>query len=108
MVDVVREIDDNFLIPDGLKDTGFAETVGDEFAVDPDTIDIQFESIDDGDSELDEDEIGNDLETPENITVITQEVRTAPDGRQVVDIVLEVSDVPGAMKYDVRITKEDM
>lgn len=102
--DVVREIDQNFAIPDGLKDTFESNPVVDEYATDSD-IDIQFETLQDESSELDSEQISGDVEPPETIEIITQEVRTAPDGRQVIDIIIEVEDVPGAVKYDVRITK---
>ena len=45
------------------------------------------------------------LPTPNTITVVEQTVRFTPDGRAVVDVVIEVEDVPGIDDYDVRTTK---
>lgn len=101
--DVTREIDQNFAVPEGLKYTTVRVPVEDESS--DDDIDIQIGSHLDDSSELDEEEISGDIETPENIDIISQDVRTAPDGRQVIDVVIEVTDVVGAINYDVRITK---
>lgn len=105
--EVTREIDANFAIPEGLKDT----TVRDPFEdINPVTfdeadIDVQVESYDEETSEISTDEVNDDIATPEAIEIISQDVRTAPDGRQVIDIVIEVTDVDGATGYDVRVTK---
>lgn len=104
--DVTREIDLNFAIPEGLKYTTVREPVEDESSTDDD-IDVQIESYEDESSELDEEEVSGDIETPENIEIVSQTVRTAPDGRQVIDVVIEVTDVVGAINYDVRVTKLD-
>lgn len=45
------------------------------------------------------------LEVPQNITVKSQTIRYTPEGRQVVDVVLEWDEVEGASGYDVRVTK---
>lgn len=45
------------------------------------------------------------LATPANITIKSQTVRTAADGKAVVDVVISVPNVKGAADYDVRITK---
>lgn len=45
------------------------------------------------------------IETPQSLTIVSQEVRVAPDGRSLVDIVLDVEDVPGASNYELRVTK---
>lgn len=45
------------------------------------------------------------LPTPNSVTVVEQTIRFAPDGRAVVDVVIEVEDVPGVDNYDVRTTK---
>lgn len=48
---------------------------------------------------------GETLPTPQWMTIIDQQVRIAPDGKAVVDVVIELEDVTGATEYDVRITK---
>jgi hypothetical protein len=45
------------------------------------------------------------LPTPQWMNIIDQQVRIAPDGKAVVDVVIELEDVSGATEYDVRITK---
>lgn len=45
------------------------------------------------------------LPTPQWMQIIDQQVRIAPDGKAVVDVVIELEDVTGATEYDVRITK---
>lgn len=41
---------------------------------------------------------------PSSIVIISQTVRSSPDGRQVIDVVIEVDDIPGVINYDVRVT----
>ncbi len=104
--DIIREFDPNIFLPEELKDAVMAEPVSDSEIIDQNAvIDIQFETLDDIDSSLDEESVNDDIEAPDEITIISQTTRTAPDGRQVVDVVIDVSDVEGAMNYDVRITK---
>lgn len=43
--------------------------------------------------------------TPDIIGIVSQQVRRAPSGENVIDVVLEVSDVVGATKYEFRVTK---
>jgi len=45
------------------------------------------------------------LPTPQWMNIIDQQVRIAPDGRAVVDVVIELEDITGATEYDVRMTK---
>ncbi|HEY6019984.1 MAG TPA: hypothetical protein VIY48_08795, partial [Candidatus Paceibacterota bacterium] len=42
---------------------------------------------------------------PNNVSVVSQTVRVATDGRSVVDVVLEVDDIPGVIQFDVRLSK---
>lgn len=48
------------------------------------------------------DELDDALGVPNNMTVISQTFRTAPDGRQVVDVVIEVDEIVDAVRYEVR------
>lgn len=43
------------------------------------------------------------LQPPETVTVIEQITRKGADGRSVVDLVVEVQDMPGATEYEVRV-----
>ena len=45
------------------------------------------------------------LRPPATCTVVSQTVRVVADGSFVVDLVLDVEDVPGVTNYDVRVTK---
>lgn len=42
------------------------------------------------------------LQPPDTVTIIEQVFRKGADGRTVVDLVIEVEDVPGAQTYEVR------
>lgn len=45
------------------------------------------------------------LPTPQSITIVSQTIRIAPDGSSLVDVVIDVEDIPGVPNYDVRVTK---
>lgn len=45
------------------------------------------------------------LPTPQWMTIVDQQVRIAPDGKAVVDVVIELEDITGATEYDIRMTK---
>lgn len=47
----------------------------------------------------------NFLRPPDSAEIVEQIVRVAPDGRFVVDVVLEVENISGVSNYDVGITK---
>lgn len=105
--EIWRDFDPNLDIPIGLKNARVStkpDVTGE--LPDPDAdINIQFETLIDEDSELDEEEVGDELDVPGTFEIISQTVRTGPDGSQVVDIVIDVEEVEGAVKYEVRITK---
>lgn len=44
-------------------------------------------------------------DTPDILGVVSQTIRTTATGNQVVDLVLEVEELPGLSKYDFRVTK---
>lgn len=86
-----KQIDPRIYIPpvDGYKypDTTGSETPGNaEFA---DLIDIPV-SMPAG------------LQPPSTITVVDQVFRKGADGRTVVDLIIEVPDMPGATEYEIR------
>lgn len=43
--------------------------------------------------------------TPESVTIISQKIRRAPGGQNVVDLIIEVGDLEGAITYEMRIVK---
>lgn len=45
------------------------------------------------------------LQPPESVMVVDQVFRKGADGKTVVDLVLEVEDVPGASEYEVRTSR---
>lgn len=92
---VTREFDPNFPIPEGLADAVYANVSVDD--------DVDFEI--DEDPDLGEESTDGVLETPNSWAVVSEEVRTGPDGSQIVDIVIEIEDVEGADTYEVRLTK---
>ncbi len=52
-----------------------------------------------------DDENAIELDTPDNFTIVSQTLRRAPGGQQVVDIVLQAEDVVGAVNYEIQVTK---
>lgn len=45
------------------------------------------------------------LDTPDAIYIIDQKLRRAPGGQQVVDVVIDVEEIIGAVEYEVQIAK---
>ena len=46
-----------------------------------------------------------DVPVPDIVGVVSQQVRRAPSGENVIDVVVEVSEVVGAIRYEFRVTK---
>lgn len=107
MTDIWTDFDPNLELPIELKNAKIVRSPDAESeAWDADTeIDIQSETYDDDDSQIDDEDPANILDTPSSFTIVSQEIKTGLDGRQVVDIVIEVEDVPGADSYNVRVSK---
>lgn len=84
-------VDHTIFIPDGLETVEYTKDVlvegGGEGA--------------DGNGEGDT----NRLPPPDKITVVSQVIRKKANGQEVVDVTIEVADVPGIIQYDVRATK---
>lgn len=105
--EIWRDFDPNLDIPLDLKNVRVSirpDVVNDAPVPDAD-IDVQEDTLEDDESQLDDDETDDDLGVPGSYAIVSQTVRTAPDGSQVVDVVIDVEDIEGASKYDVRITK---
>ena len=105
--DVWRDFDPSLDIPIGLvnaRTTVNADTV-DELPDPNADIDFQTDTLVDEDSELDEEYVEDELDVPGTFEILSQTVRTGPNGSQVVDIVIDVEEVEGAVKYEVRVTK---
>lgn len=105
--DIWRDFDPNLDLPVGLKNVNVTPTVQEGVVVDtPEDIleDSQFETSDEELEDLNEDFSTDILDPPGSLEIVSQTVRTAPDGRQVVDIVIEVEDIDGALNYEIRVT----
>jgi hypothetical protein len=102
---IPRYIDPNFPLPEGLIDVAYMPLpdLSDEDLIEVEEIDLEQDFADDFVETLDEPDDAPDV--PESFTVVDQIVRFAPDGSQVVDVIIEVEDVEGITKYDVRKTK---
>lgn len=109
-------IDPIFAIPEGAEDQFVPSRDDFEIDYDSDAVDdgiingaLEFEFdfaeeetlYDDGSD--DDDPI--ELMVPEGFVIISQTLRRAPGGQQVVDVVVETDDVPGATHYELRVTK---
>lgn len=103
--DIMREFDPRLPIPLGLKNVIIKELPDDEVPPDLFNSEEWDEGLDDEDSEIDDDQIDEELDVPGSFEIISQTIRTAPDGTQVVDVVVDVEEVEGAVNYEVRITK---
>ena len=60
---------------------------------------------DDGEFVIREVESGGGSLVPEIIGIVSQDVRVAANGTQVVDVIVEVTDIPGITNYEFRVTK---
>jgi hypothetical protein len=85
------KINPMFHIPEGVD-----ELIYQDF----DPSDIYYYDTDTGENDF----VGG-IPTPHILGVIEQTVRTLPSGTQVVDIVLEVEDIPGIEEFEVRVAK---
>lgn len=104
--EIWRDFDPNLDIPIGLKNARVTILPDRDDVPDPNAdIDFQTETYIDEESELGEEEVGDELDVPGTFFIVSQLIRTAPDGSQVVDVVIDVEEVEGAIKYEVRITK---
>lgn len=106
--EIWRDFDPNLDLPIGLKNANVVETPQEGIVVDSpeDPAVFEFEEVfvDEDEEDLNEDFSNDTLDPPESLEIVDQNVRTGPDGRQVVDIIIEVEDVVGAQDYDIRIT----
>ena len=97
-------VDPNFFLPPSLINGEYSSVDG-PFSEDDETVggtgDTVVEVIDE--SATDGGITG--LRPPDTVTVFSQTVRIAPDGRQVIDVLLDVETVEGAADYEVRYSR---
>lgn len=114
--DVVT-VDPNFNLPPGVVDLGYtnpddktdpslerSSDTGEVVVFEYDELGL---GIDDTDlsAEGEANNLSNGLMPPDYVSVISQVMRQTSDGRYVVDIILDVEDIPGATNYEVGLTK---
>ena len=101
------EIDPNFYLPDGITNVHYAtiDTSGSAEPIEGPDGTMQVVMYDLITDILPPAMGPPDLRPPDTCTVTSQTVRVAPDGRFVVDVLLEIEDILGVANYDVRVTK---
>lgn len=100
-------IDPSFPMPEGMDPEVWTQA-----AIIDDTDDsVNDAELETGDIPSDQtivDDGGDDDDTlmvPNDLIIISQALRRTPEGTTVVDVVVDVTDVPGANKYEFRLTK---
>jgi hypothetical protein len=101
--EIWRDFDANLPIPAGLKNA--RDVARSELQDGSEFTDEVLEGADA--SELDEEFVEDLLLPPTAFSIVSETIRMGPGGAQVVDMVLDVEDVQGAVNYEVRITKVD-
>jgi hypothetical protein len=106
-------IDPLFTIPEGAEEQFVFSREGTDEEINLSEDDFEFSS---DLSDLSEDEFLEDyddgfddqdavsLATPDVFSVIDQQLRRAPGGQQVVDIVIDTEDIEGALNYEIQVT----
>ena len=102
--EIWTDFDPNLDIPIGLKNVKIVAKPDVENSPSADTVaDIQDGDLD-SEEEFEADDTDETLAAPQSFEVISQTIRTSQDGSQVVDIVVDVEEVAGALDYEVRVT----
>lgn len=90
-------LDPMFVIPAGAEDL-FVYTKAQDDVTQFDVEDITFD-VDDSVTDADSTFLG----VPDNFSILSQTVRRSSGGQLVIDVVIEIDDVPGATDYDVQV-----
>ena len=106
------QVDPLFIVPEGSEDE-FVYTrdyVDEDETGDPDTAlnFVEYDYNDDTSADYDDgsdDAEGDNLATPEDYTIVSQALRRAPGGQQVVDIIIAVEDIDQAVNYEIQVVK---
>jgi hypothetical protein len=102
-------IDPRFDIPEGLDSFVYEETVNPDeqsTAQDPDSDVIEIYTGEPSVEESDSDDFTHDAPpVPQEFSIVSQTIHMSPDGRQLVDVVIEVEDIPNVTQIDFRVTK---
>lgn len=89
VVDVryINENETDGIYPDDSEDTAGAEN----------DIGLPEDTVSDGTTDI--------LQPPASVTIVSQTVKVAADGKFAVDVVIEVEELPGVTNYETRLTK---
>lgn len=102
-------IDPRFDVPEGLDSFVYEQSTNpDELNTAPvsDTDVIEIYTGEPSVEETDSDDYTHDAPpVPQEFTILSQTIHMSPDGRQLVDVEIEVEDIPGVIQIDVRVTK---
>lgn len=97
-------LDPNLFLPPGV--TGMRlETLEERGRKSPGSSSGGDDTSIDSEYTYDNPDLDTSLRPPAWLKLISQTVRTGPTGIQVVDVVIEVEDVPGVTDYQPRVTK---
>lgn len=107
------EIDPNFFLPPNVVDMRYVNVEENEdstMARDDDSgeivnVDYQDTSYSELEDSEDSGPVSAVISPPNYAEVVSQTVRVTEDGKFVVDVVLDIEDVPGAVNYNVKVNK---
>lgn len=109
-----KGLDPSFFLPPNVIDLRYSNTNGDsadgEEDGGPEPLDTESPPMgevlnDEGFGDLSSPEVAAALPIPEGLTIVSQTVRTKPGGGYVVDVVVDVTDMPGIENFDLAVTK---
>lgn len=102
-------IDPRFDVPEGLASFVYEETTNPDDVVTSPVSNVDVIEIYTGEpsiEETDSDDYTHDAPpVPQEFSILSQTIHMSPDGRQLVDVEIEVEDIPGVVQIDVRVTK---
>ena len=102
MTSTAKKIDPNFFVPPNVIGLEQAEPIDYSTATDSAIYDI---TPTDGSIEITNPTSTSALQPPSTVTIYSQTISVGPDGMALVDVILDIVDVPGATSYDIRISQ---
>lgn len=94
-----------FFIPDGVDDLQYSDTsvvlAPDEVDENEFDVDIDVDTSDTSESPDD----GDELEVPQILDIFSQTIHVDSTGKEVVDVVFDVTEVFGVTSYELRVVK---
>lgn len=107
-------VDPNFSLPPGVADLGYtnpddnADSSLERSSQSGQVVTVEYDEFqqgEDGEGFGDQSGLGSGLLPPDYVNVVSQVMRQTTDGRYVVDVILDVEDVPGVTGFEVGLTK---